>query len=268
MSLSAAAILAPAAMALPALATTGDASGAADGALGAASESLDATVDDADSETAGDFYARWPYRGPQDIVPYVKAHAARGDSQAVLNAIDAFSAYYPMYKIGAEKGKILEDAVAMAAPLTRALEVRRQAICSCFVVRHFAYITIILKCASMRCESLNQRLLQLQHRFPFVLPETFQPSSSSPRRLFFRAAPVRQIGTFVGYSAIRVSRRLAPGGRLTCVEANGDCVAAARELLAWAGLAERVEVVQGLSSEVLPQVRRGERLWLLVGGHR
>lgn len=41
------------------------------------------------------FYARWPYASPADIIPYIEQEAMRGDSQSVLDAMDAFSAYYP-----------------------------------------------------------------------------------------------------------------------------------------------------------------------------
>lgn len=41
------------------------------------------------------FYAQWPYAQPSDILPYIQQQAAPGDAQAVLDAMDAFSEYYP-----------------------------------------------------------------------------------------------------------------------------------------------------------------------------
>jgi hypothetical protein len=41
------------------------------------------------------FYATWPYARPADIVPFIKQQAAAGDAQAILDAMDAFSQYYP-----------------------------------------------------------------------------------------------------------------------------------------------------------------------------
>lgn len=41
------------------------------------------------------FYATWPYARPADIVPFIKQQAAAGDHQAILDAMDAFSQYYP-----------------------------------------------------------------------------------------------------------------------------------------------------------------------------
>jgi predicted O-methyltransferase YrrM len=61
-----------------------------------------------------------------------------------------------------------------------------------------------------------------------------------------------ELGSFVGYSAIRVARNLAPGGRLVCVEGNPECVQAMEGVLSHAGVRDLVAIHQGLSSEVLP----------------
>jgi predicted O-methyltransferase YrrM len=56
------------------------------------------------------------------------------------------------------------------------------------------------------------------------------------------AAPLAalEVGTFLGYSAIRIARTMPPGGRLVCVEANPANAAVARRLLQLAGLAGKV----------------------------
>jgi hypothetical protein len=41
------------------------------------------------------FYATWQYATPADILPYIQQQAAPGDALAVLDAMDAFSLYYP-----------------------------------------------------------------------------------------------------------------------------------------------------------------------------
>lgn len=41
------------------------------------------------------FYATWQYATPLDILPYIQQQAAPGDAQAVLDAMDTFSLYYP-----------------------------------------------------------------------------------------------------------------------------------------------------------------------------
>ena len=62
------------------------------------------------------FYGRWSYAEPADIVPFVEATAARGDAAAVLKAMDEFGEYYPMYKLGDEKGQMLARLVRDRAP--------------------------------------------------------------------------------------------------------------------------------------------------------
>jgi predicted O-methyltransferase YrrM len=75
-----------------------------------------------------------------------------------------------------------------------------------------------------------------------------------------------ELGTFLGYSAIRTARNLALGGRLICVEANPDNAAVARKLLQYAGVPDgQVMVVEGLAKQVIPglpvllqQLQRGQ----------
>jgi hypothetical protein len=77
-------------------------------------------------------------------------------------------------------------------------------------------------------------------------------------RLVAAAAPAAalELGTFLGYSAIRIARSMPAGGRLVCVEANPGNAAVARTLLARAGLAGKVEVVEGRTDEVLGEAAR------------
>jgi hypothetical protein len=140
-----------------------------------------------------EFHMQWSYAKPQDILPYIYATARRGQVDEILKAMDEFGRYpcpwhspadhlggheqlgrlpacmhartlksmgarsarkngrhYPMYKLGDEKGKILEKEIAkMDTPPKNALE----------------------------------------------------------------------LGTFLGYSALRTARRLAPGGKLHCIGA-------------------------------------------------
>lgn len=133
-----------------------------------------------------------PRRAP--LSPHTSHHYAnnhpshprhQGDAQSVLDAIDAFSAYYPMYKIGPEKGALLEGVLAQRPGITTALE----------------------------------------------------------------------LGSFLGYSAIRIARRLPPperGGMLVCIEANPDCAAVVRELCDFAGVGGTVSVLHALAAEALP----------------
>jgi len=67
-----------------------------------------------------------------------------------------------------------------------------------------------------------------------------------------RPAAILEVGTLVGYSAIRMGRHLNDGGRITCVEIREDMASTARLNLAKAGLEGRVSVIVGDARKVLP----------------
>lgn len=150
-----------------------------------------ATHATAESDAAGkrvvpeddmEFHQQWMYAKPQDILPYIYATAKEGQVDQILKAMDEFGRHYPMYKLGDEKGEILEKEIAkMETPPKNALE----------------------------------------------------------------------LGTFLGYSALRTARRLAPGGKLHCIEFNPDHAQVASQVIKYAGLADRVQVIVGDSSQVL-----------------
>lgn len=60
-----------------------------------------------------------------------------------------------------------------------------------------------------------------------------------------------EVGTLAGYSAIRIARGLGPGGRLYTLERDPKHAAIARENIAAAGLADRVEVLLGDATDSL-----------------
>lgn len=66
---------------------------------------------------------------------------------------------------------------------------------------------------------------------------------------------ILEVGTLVGYSAIRMARHLGEGGRITCVELREDMARAARSNFDRAGLAGRIEVIVGDAREVLPTLK-------------
>jgi predicted O-methyltransferase YrrM len=63
-----------------------------------------------------------------------------------------------------------------------------------------------------------------------------------------------EIGTLVGYSAIRMARLLPKGGRIVCVEINGRMAEVARSNIASAGFSEVVEVKVGDAKEIIPKL--------------
>jgi catechol O-methyltransferase len=62
-----------------------------------------------------------------------------------------------------------------------------------------------------------------------------------------RARPRRvlELGAYVGYSALRMARRLAAGDCVVSVELNPSNAAIARRVIAHAGASERIEIVVG-----------------------
>lgn len=69
--------------------------------------------------------------------------------------------------------------------------------------------------------------------------------SHTPARLL-------EVGTNVGYSAIRMARHLKKGQKLTCVEISDDMAKAARANFERAGVSDRVEVMVGDALRILP----------------
>lgn len=66
---------------------------------------------------------------------------------------------------------------------------------------------------------------------------------------------VLEIGTLGGYSAIFLARGLAPGGRLLTLEVDPEHAEVARANLADAGLADRVDVLEGPALDSLARLR-------------
>lgn len=66
------------------------------------------------------------------------------------------------------------------------------------------------------------------------------------------APRVLELGCFCGYSAILMASRLPASGHLTSIELDEHSVRAATQIIAHAGLAERVSVLHGSASDVIP----------------
>ena len=83
------------------------------------------------------------------------------------------------------------------------------------------------------------------------------PSEGRLLELLLRLAGARKVvelGTLVGYSAIRMARSLPDDGRLWTIEFEPRHAELARANLAAAGLAARVEVLVGAGADVLPTI--------------
>ncbi|BBY80954.1 O-methyltransferase [Mycolicibacterium pulveris] len=75
-----------------------------------------------------------------------------------------------------------------------------------------------------------------------------------------RASRVLEIGTLAGYSTINLARGVGPAGRVVTLEYEPAHAEVARENLAHAGVADRVEIIVGAALDTLPTLAgRGER---------
>ncbi|NXU58198.1 COMT methyltransferase, partial [Turnix velox] len=65
-----------------------------------------------------------------------------------------------------------------------------------------------------------------------------------------------ELGTYCGYSAVRIARLLRPGARLLSIEFNPHFAAIARQVIDFAGLQDKVKLIEGSSEEIIPQLKK------------
>jgi len=66
---------------------------------------------------------------------------------------------------------------------------------------------------------------------------------------------ILEIGTLVGYSAIRMSRFLPPGARIMCVEISKSFAEEAQDNFAKAGVSDMIQIIIGDAKEVIPNLK-------------
>ncbi|XP_066500341.1 catechol O-methyltransferase A [Hoplias malabaricus] len=64
-----------------------------------------------------------------------------------------------------------------------------------------------------------------------------------------------ELGTYCGYSAIRIARLLSPGSKLITVEFNPDYAAIAKKIIAFAGLEDKITLVEGSTGDWIPKLK-------------
>lgn len=79
-----------------------------------------------------------------------------------------------------------------------------------------------------------------------------------------RATRVLEIGTLAGYSAINLARAVGSGGRVVTLEYEPAHAEVARQNLARAGVADRVEVIVGTALDILPELAARNETFDLV----
>ncbi|MBI3859665.1 MAG: O-methyltransferase [Thaumarchaeota archaeon] len=71
----------------------------------------------------------------------------------------------------------------------------------------------------------------------------------------FRPKRILEVGTLVGYSAIRMARLVGDDGRITCIEVDRYIAEVARANIERAGLSERVEIIIGDAKDEISKLR-------------
>ncbi|HXW36516.1 MAG TPA: class I SAM-dependent methyltransferase [Nitrososphaerales archaeon] len=66
---------------------------------------------------------------------------------------------------------------------------------------------------------------------------------------------VLEVGTLVGYSAIRMGRLLSPRGRIICVEVDPKIAKVAAQFISKAGLEDRISIRVGPAQSVIPRLK-------------
>ncbi|XP_074062604.1 catechol O-methyltransferase isoform X2 [Macrotis lagotis] len=65
-----------------------------------------------------------------------------------------------------------------------------------------------------------------------------------------------ELGTYCGYSAVRMARLLPPGGHLYTIEFNESFAAIAQQMIQLAGLQEKISILKGSTQEIIPQLKK------------
>ncbi|KAM6339497.1 catechol O-methyltransferase isoform 1-T1 [Alca torda] len=65
-----------------------------------------------------------------------------------------------------------------------------------------------------------------------------------------------ELGTYCGYSAVRIARLLKAGASLLTVEFNPEFAAIAKQIIEFAGVQDKVKLLEGPSEEIIPQLKK------------
>ncbi|KAK6303872.1 hypothetical protein J4Q44_G00263260 [Coregonus suidteri] len=64
-----------------------------------------------------------------------------------------------------------------------------------------------------------------------------------------------ELGTYCGYSTVRIARLLPPGTKLITLEFNPDYAAVARQIIEYSGLQDKICLVEGASGDLIPKMQ-------------
>ncbi|XP_030075290.1 catechol O-methyltransferase [Microcaecilia unicolor] len=64
-----------------------------------------------------------------------------------------------------------------------------------------------------------------------------------------------ELGTYCGYSGVRIAQLLKPGACFLTVEKNPVHAAIAKQIFEFAGVQEKIKILEGSSEEIIPQLK-------------
>ncbi|XP_028848547.1 catechol O-methyltransferase A [Denticeps clupeoides] len=64
-----------------------------------------------------------------------------------------------------------------------------------------------------------------------------------------------ELGTYCGYSTVRIARLLPPGATFVTVEFNPKYAKVARQVIEFAGLQDKVKLIEGASGDLIPKMK-------------
>ncbi|KAM9330865.1 catechol O-methyltransferase-like [Gastrophryne carolinensis] len=69
-----------------------------------------------------------------------------------------------------------------------------------------------------------------------------------------------ELGTYCGYSAVRIARLLKPQARLFTIEMNPAHADVAKQMIEFAGVQDKVKILQGSSENIIPALKAGQAI--------
>ncbi|XP_029908529.1 catechol O-methyltransferase B [Myripristis murdjan] len=66
---------------------------------------------------------------------------------------------------------------------------------------------------------------------------------------------VLELGTYCGYSTVRIASLLPPNAKLFTLEFNPHNAVIARQVIAWAGVEDKVQLIEGASGDWIPKMK-------------
>ena len=108
---------------------------------------------------------------------------------------------------------------------------------------------------SQAMKELN-RETHLQKLQPRMLSGHLQGNFLKMISMMIRPENILEIGTFTGYSALALASGLTENGKLTTLEYNEEHESIARKYFLKAGLEDKIELIIGKASEIIPTLNK------------